>query len=50
MKGDPARSAKPADNFIVIAGCISLGTKMKQKEMDCHSYDKQEGGNPLQKP
>jgi hypothetical protein len=39
VEGNPSRGAKPAYNLIIIARGISVGTKMKQKEMDCYSYD-----------
>lgn len=50
MKGDPSRRTKPVDNFIVIAGGIPAGAKMKDKEMNRHSYHQQHGSNSLQKP
>lgn len=50
VKGDPSRRTKPVDNFIVIAGGIPAGAKMKDKEMNRHSYHQQYGSNSLQKP
>lgn len=50
MKGNPSRSAEPVDDFIVIAGGIPVGAKMKQKEMNSHSDNEQQGCNPLEEP
>lgn len=50
MEGNPSGGAEPVDNFIVIAGGVAAGTKVKSKEMDGHTHDQQQGGNPLQKP
>lgn len=50
MKGNPTGRAKPADNFIIIAGDIPGGTEVKGEEVDRHPHYQQQGGNPLQKP
>lgn len=50
MKGNPSRSTEPVDDFIVIAGGIPVGAKMKQKEMNSHSDNEQQGCNPLEEP
>jgi len=50
MKSDPSWRAKTIDNFIIVAGGIPTGTKVKGEEMHGHPYDQQQGCNPLQKP
>ena len=47
MKGNPSGRTKPLDNFIVIAGGIPAGTKMKGKKMDRHPHHKQQGSNSM---
>lgn len=50
MKGNPSRGAEPVDNFIIIAGGVAAGTKVKSEEMDGYTHHQQQGGNPLQEP
>ncbi len=50
MKGNPSGRTKPMDNFIMIAGGIPAGTKMKGKKMDRHTHHKQQCSNSLQEP
>lgn len=47
VEGNPSGRAEPVDHLVIISGGIPAGTEMKSKEMDGHSYDQQEGSNPL---
>lgn len=40
MEGNPSGGTVLVHNLMIIAGCISVGTKVKHKEMDSHSNDK----------
>ncbi len=41
MESDPSGGAKTMNNFVIIAGGIPAGAKMKDKEMNSHPHNEQ---------